>query len=754
MKIAEIKLKNFRAYNDEVIKIQKEIILLYGNNGLGKTSFFDAIEWGITGKLERYDGPNEERNRNKFLKNKFSNENDEGKVTINFTDGTSIERKIKEEKNSDYNSGITESNIEDILIKKEFKLEKINIQTDFVPLHLLSQALLDSFIRNKKSQERYEIFIKMFGLSKYKEIENKVKKHTDILNKEYDKKRETEEILEETLKKNSNKIIEYNQNKYEEFIKLNIPKISRNEILNIKEDILEKYMVLKNYNREEVKEIKRKLDEINFLLEKNRKNKKIKELYSKKKIYKTYEILKELGLDKKREILMKEASFLEKIKKDTLLKKIEFLNLEKELKRLTKLNCLNENLNNELIFLKNNTEKVIREKREFIISTKTYLKNLQKIDSCPVCGNMEFNLDVVINSLDVELKKDRNELSDLILSKEQKIEKVKKLLEILILKIDAQLENKLQIIENKLSRIEKNINKLRQLKSEYFEIEINLKKLNIIKFSDLKNLLTKFSINEEFLIKEKIKLENEIENIFPKKINIDELKDGKDKELEIEIKKNQKKLLVDIENYLLNLYINSVKQEKELSDIKKEKLQIKEKRDSLEEFVRSIKILIEKTLNKKSSKIEKAIQKIYRCVNPHYSFKSFSLDVKKYEKKNNGMDFYIEDSATNVGANPAYVFSSAQNNLLALSIFLGFSCQEKWSKLDSLFLDDPIQSLDDINIYSFIDILISISKRTNKQIFISTHDENIKKLIEKKLGKEKLQIIELKSYGRIKLEGE
>lgn len=96
---------------------------------------------------------------------------------------------------------------------------------------------------------------------------------------------------------------------------------------------------------------------------------------------------------------------------------------------------------------------------------------------------------------------------------------------------------------------------------------------------------------------------------------------------------------------------------------------------------------------------------------------------------------------------PSYIFSSAQNNVLALSIFLSFAIKQQWSNLDSIFLDDPIQNMDDINIHSFVDLVRSIQKQTNKQFFISTHDDRIYNFMLNKFGKNNVHTFEYQDYG-------
>lgn len=84
--------------------------------------------------------------------------------------------------------------------------------------------------------------------------------------------------------------------------------------------------------------------------------------------------------------------------------------------------------------------------------------------------------------------------------------------------------------------------------------------------------------------------------------------------------------------------------------------------------------------------------------------------------------------------NASLNFSSAQSNVLALCIFLALNLSQDWSKLKLLGIDDPFQNLDDINVYSFIDVLNRIVLEEDKQVFISTHDENFANLMKLKMG--------------------
>ncbi|RIE02957.1 hypothetical protein D3H35_20345 [Cohnella faecalis] len=84
-----------------------------------------------------------------------------------------------------------------------------------------------------------------------------------------------------------------------------------------------------------------------------------------------------------------------------------------------------------------------------------------------------------------------------------------------------------------------------------------------------------------------------------------------------------------------------------------------------------------------------------------------------------------------------------------MSIFLGLGLTQNFSSWDQLFLDDPIQSMDDIKILSFIDVLRAISDSNFKKqnLIISTHDDNFAKLLAIKYRNKSLTQYNFIGYG-------
>jgi hypothetical protein len=86
---------------------------------------------------------------------------------------------------------------------------------------------------------------------------------------------------------------------------------------------------------------------------------------------------------------------------------------------------------------------------------------------------------------------------------------------------------------------------------------------------------------------------------------------------------------------------------------------------------------------------------------------------------------------------PRFFLSNAQANVLALSLFLSFARAQRWARLDTILLDDPVQHLDDLDAVAFLDILRSVALGglgPKKQVVVSTCDRNLYLLMLRKFG--------------------
>jgi DNA repair protein SbcC/Rad50 len=143
------------------------------------------------------------------------------------------------------------------------------------------------------------------------------------------------------------------------------------------------------------------------------------------------------------------------------------------------------------------------------------------------------------------------------------------------------------------------------------------------------------------------------------------------------------------------------------------------------------------------------INNIYKRIEPHPELNE--IDFQIYFSDSGKPLLKIISKSEKEEIDPTLFLSSGQINVLSLSIFLAKALHDK-DGLDAIFMDDPVQNLSDINILSFIDLIRTLISKGDKQIIISTHDENFLNLLKNKLPENhyKSKYLELVSYGKLK----
>jgi DNA repair exonuclease SbcCD ATPase subunit len=149
------------------------------------------------------------------------------------------------------------------------------------------------------------------------------------------------------------------------------------------------------------------------------------------------------------------------------------------------------------------------------------------------------------------------------------------------------------------------------------------------------------------------------------------------------------------------------------------------------------------------SQIEPLVERVYARVDPHPAFRRVQLS-SRFEHSRGRISTSVEDTLANVVVKrPGTVLSSSQLNALAVSIFLAFNLGVLKRPLDSVLLDDPLQSLDDVNLLGLVDLLRRTKQR--RQLIVSTHDPRFAALLERKLrpgADTRTIIVELSGWRR------
>ncbi len=148
--------------------------------------------------------------------------------------------------------------------------------------------------------------------------------------------------------------------------------------------------------------------------------------------------------------------------------------------------------------------------------------------------------------------------------------------------------------------------------------------------------------------------------------------------------------------------------------------------------------------------INPLLQSIWARIDPHPAFRLVSFFSQVFRGKgqlSTIMSDPIEDKKCEL---PATVLSSSQVNALAVSVFLALNIGIPKPPLPIAILDDPLQSLDDINLLGLVDLFRRTKDR--RQFLVSTHDARFGGLLSRKLRPSneagRTVVIELNTWSR------
>jgi DNA repair exonuclease SbcCD ATPase subunit len=149
-------------------------------------------------------------------------------------------------------------------------------------------------------------------------------------------------------------------------------------------------------------------------------------------------------------------------------------------------------------------------------------------------------------------------------------------------------------------------------------------------------------------------------------------------------------------------------------------------------------------------RIEPLLQRVYATADPHPSFRAVRL-LTRVVRGRGRLNAAVDDPLAELSTeSPEAVLSSSQMNALAVSVFLALNLGVPTLPLQAAMLDDPLQSLDDVNLLGLIDLL----RRTKdqRQLLISTHDARFGRLLARKLrpvrDDQRTRVIELDGWNR------
>jgi len=738
MKISKIRIQNFKVFKDITLDFcSSDIIVFDGPNGFGKTTIYDAIELVFTGKIRRYDDLKSKLidGRQIFSENPFLHVNAKGGdiiITIEFVKNDQVYI-LERFAQSDVISPYIDFSIYKLFTKDNFYSEEKspvnneglflveilgkNYNSNFQFLNYVEQEeclfLLKHSDRNRKGHIGH-----LFDL---KEFEEKIKRF-DTLKKRIDvfvtNKNNEETKLKEEIEKVKGGLIEEQTPSY--YIRL----FEEKDLHWDKEDV-----DVNSFNYLDLTSAEGILERLKVFVER-------RVLFSQYRINRAVDFL-----------LVNEVITLD------FFRFYNFLPKKDELRDLGRRLAQQQNLITQLESLTSNTLEtpVDLEPYEFLPADlkATFATLKQELLS----GFQELSgLDKIYS----DISRSRNEL----------IREINNLKDAGTLAAECILCGyNWGKIEELFSHIEKKSDQIRVINSEKsirIEESFNVFKSGTVQqlIVILKENLSKLNYNEEFVNKllktEASRFTNVLKSLDFLKVNYSQYLSSEHKIDILEVFSKFKNAITplkdesgmeQIEDYFLtyfNEYFDgdftkidgitienietkkrylsyrwSLTQNQLLQDKSKKLLEVTKSKDEAKETAKKLSEL-KNIYNVSLKSYQKQIIKDIEVV-----FHIYSGRIMQSFQGGIGLFIYSEKDGIRFQAdsNKTYdaIFTMSSGQLSALIIAFTLSLHKKYSQNNIVLIDDPVQTMDELNMYGFIDLLRN--EFINNQIVLSTHED-------------------------------
>ena len=743
IKINQISIQNFKLFKNLVIDFENPTLtVLDGPNGFGKTSFYDAVEVLFTGKLRRYISlvSNVIDRRTTIEGNPLvfnsANEDDELVISAEIElNGISYNIQRKENcstlKNQDLNNFTLPLYVNEALDNGTFFNQKLSVDFDknFEFLNYIEQEDNIYLLKSKDKDRK----IKIAHLFNTQEFQDKIDKLTKLRNKL--KPACTAQVKNE-YEKIQRKINEYS----------NIAEIDEVEYLKLFDwkDIIWDKETLEFENGEYSQwlgnegEIVKLSKFINNFSEFQKKldNGKIEKLIDDIDIVKNMilysnflenkEVLfSKLSIDNKIVAFGKnfENGILDAVKN----KKTIIYNEIKELaKQVIDIDSYNDEVSRILELINSSDELVvilnsIKDSRNIYIQKYTKYHDKNPTGECPLCGYDWEDSDILLSNF----KKQEETLNDLLKNTNNK----------LLIELDTFEENYFKplndffskyreenIIDEKfvdgLHQVKNNENEIIELKEKFESFEIKLDEI-LNKEEKVVPLEDKIESLKELVEEKKEVLDNEKLETYFSDYYLNYFMEDSDKVALLTVKKLEEKKKYIEWQYIL--YQNS-----ELIRLQREFTTKKNDYDNaieLRKKIKKLKDIYNNSLNEYQEKLIKDIEILFHIYSGRI-MQDYQNGLGLFIKSDNNEIRFIESGIlgtdeVNYNRHDA-VFTMSSGQLASLIISFTLALNKRYSKSKLLLIDDPVQTLDELNIAGYVNLLRN--EFADRQIFISTHE--------------------------------
>lgn len=750
--ISRLYLENFKSVDKALIKFEgKNLNVLDGPNGFGKTTIFDAIELVLTGKIRRIVSNkiastnrgysdhllSKDQNKLTIVKLEFTSKNDPSNRIVIARALLPNRLSVSQKRPGNFENyklyrlkDIYDEISEDKLFESYKLNELFNINDNFMLYHYIEQEESSYFLKQNE-RDRMEAISKLFKiedeLSQKKFIEkikNKLMKHRNDIAKILNKEDNNENIKAKPIE------VPYFRLIRDEEIQINW---DQKDLHNISRELKEEYHVeLENLKLFVECFPEFKLELRNMKLDRVAQDTerlkalivcgyfwvKINELENRYNSQK--KLIDILNVIKQRELLYKEIdwSIVNEIVKDIPTNEI--------VSKLSQLKIVHNNTNKmSKIIDKMNIERV-----QLTQMFKDYLRyNDTKDNYCPLCGSEKENYEKLMASIEQQTLALKSELDG---AAKYVTEEMDSLYRNYLDDIAEKLERKLQettiISEDFLTQLKSQYKVISDYNKEFewftqLNIDLNRyinKKEKYIHDHDLNEIVTNLRRD---ILEKKQPISNKCRDNMTTFQNLYDRFKSKDQVI-------QKITLNDIENkkmyidyqYYLQLNQNYIK-------IKK----MKEKHDRLNQLVESINRILEIYNNKINMYRAKMISDIEipfyiysgKIIQTHQRgigvFIKEELETPSNEENQLKVINFVPPEKTDHDI--LHTFSSGQLASTVIAFTLALNKVYSKQGFSTLLIDDPVQTMDEMNMASLVELLRNDFH--DRQIILSTHEEKV-----------------------------
>lgn len=731
MKIKTVKYKNFKyALPDEYITTDfasADAVVMGGPNGYGKTTVFDAIELLIMGKIKHFnaDLPNNRKDNVSVLANDDSMDISIVIDFINQDEIITIERKFISEEGFNskiyYNDQIIDND-------KLFNILGINENLFSVGTYISQIDSLD-FLQ-QKYKTRKETITGLLDSSNISSRLEQLKSVQSNLKLKYDEKISKDKECLESYDKERNAISEKIK-----ALNSSQESIEYKKLFENKEYLFDK----ESFDENDIYDVV--ISPINDMIEfakckksffTKKHNKEINEILAiDKKVYMALYFSNEIEEYKGNNAIVEIANEILKIKKQfeernftvnhRLFEKFD-VSLE-EIKELQLLLEQKGSLEKSVTGTQALLSKLIKDRTRFL-DTYNEIKNdnILPNDICPLCGRKSSELDTLFLKTEETLSQNIGVMAS------QLAETVKNIVlfyeNTLFPKTDRYLNEHKRIISNYTC-----LQSVLSLSTSALQDKLNKEQIEFINKNNTVDLLefeTKYEELKEFLEKLKADETEVIPDELYEKLSRILLEYYSDREIYNEEVLNEKKAYISI------LFSSNYTTEYNKINAKYIELdtRIKKSEQRFEVLYKNLDVVIKKY---------DASRKTYESsIVNNISLPLYIYSGKIIQNYPLGLGVVIQVETNSIVFKTGNLKNDIFNNLSTgqlngVVIALLLAVKDIFSpagSLDTLLIDDPLQTIDEISAISFIDILLEHFNET--QIVLSTHEEDKQFLIKKK----------------------